>query len=199
MLAAGLLVAATSVNGVRTFLSYLDVSRISSPGSPASGFLRLFSNNITGKLACLDSTGADCMPAVTAQRPFTLSSSQILNLLTTPIEVVPAPVSGHVLAFQELSCKLLAGTPYVNVGGQMNLVYTGQVTSVMLGGATQGVSSIMTSAVDAYSDNRPATTGTSIINTFVPSVGLSISKITNNFTVGTGTLSCVIVYSDMAF
>jgi hypothetical protein len=45
------------------FNSYHDVTRIVAPSNPASGSLRLFANNATGKLACLDSSGADCMPS----------------------------------------------------------------------------------------------------------------------------------------
>jgi hypothetical protein len=43
--------------------SYADMTRISAPSNPSAGSLRLFANNATGKLACLDSSGADCMPA----------------------------------------------------------------------------------------------------------------------------------------
>lgn len=46
-----------------SFSTYFDVTRISAPGNPASGNLRLFANNSTGKLACLDNSGADCMPS----------------------------------------------------------------------------------------------------------------------------------------
>lgn len=42
--------------------SYSDWKRITVPANPAAGSLRLFANNATGKLACLDSAGADCMP-----------------------------------------------------------------------------------------------------------------------------------------
>src|SRR5262249_33859956 len=43
--------------------SYSDWKRITAPSNPASGSLRLFANNSTGKLACIDSSGADCMPS----------------------------------------------------------------------------------------------------------------------------------------
>jgi hypothetical protein len=43
--------------------SYSDWKRISAPSNPASGALRLFADNGTGKLACLDSSGGDCMPS----------------------------------------------------------------------------------------------------------------------------------------
>lgn len=56
--AAGVLMAANvAINGFR------DLSRITAPSNPTSGFLRLFANNATGKLACLDNSGADCMPS----------------------------------------------------------------------------------------------------------------------------------------
>ena len=43
--------------------SYGDLNRISAPANPSAGSLRLFANNATGKLACLDNAGTDCMPA----------------------------------------------------------------------------------------------------------------------------------------
>src|SRR5262249_55922563 len=46
------------------FLSrYSDWKRITTPANPPSGSLRLFANDSTGKLACLDASGADCMPS----------------------------------------------------------------------------------------------------------------------------------------
>ena len=53
----------TSLNTYKFELStYNDVLRITAPSNPASGYLRIFANSSTGKLACLDSSGSDCMP-----------------------------------------------------------------------------------------------------------------------------------------
>jgi hypothetical protein len=52
----GVVLLGATLNGV------LDVARMSAPSNPSAGSLRLYGNNSTGKLACLDSTGADCMP-----------------------------------------------------------------------------------------------------------------------------------------
>lgn len=42
--------------------AYLDIVRQSAPSNPASGRLRLYANDSTGDLACLDSSGGDCLP-----------------------------------------------------------------------------------------------------------------------------------------
>jgi hypothetical protein len=52
-----------TIDNSNTFSGYYDVARISAPSNPGSGNLRLFANNGTGKLACLDNSGADCMPS----------------------------------------------------------------------------------------------------------------------------------------
>jgi hypothetical protein len=50
-------------DNTNSFSGYFDAARISAPSNPSSGNLRLFANNSTGKLACLDSSGVDCMPS----------------------------------------------------------------------------------------------------------------------------------------
>lgn len=55
VLVASLLMAAT-LNG------YLDIARIAAPSNPAAGSLRLYANSSSGDLACLDSSGGDCLP-----------------------------------------------------------------------------------------------------------------------------------------
>jgi hypothetical protein len=52
-----------TLDNTNSFSGYFDATRISAPGNPSSGSLRLFANDTTGKLACLDSAGADCMPS----------------------------------------------------------------------------------------------------------------------------------------
>lgn len=50
------------IDNSNTFSGYNDRTRISAPSNPSAGSLRVYANNATGKLACLDSSGADCMP-----------------------------------------------------------------------------------------------------------------------------------------
>jgi hypothetical protein len=52
-----------TIDNTNVFSGYFDVTRITAPANPSAGNLRLFANNATGKLACLDNAGADCMPA----------------------------------------------------------------------------------------------------------------------------------------
>jgi len=52
-----------TIDNSNTFSGYADHTRISAPSNPSAGSLRVFANNTTGKLACLDSSGADCMPS----------------------------------------------------------------------------------------------------------------------------------------
>lgn len=50
-------------NNTNSFSGYYNMTRITAPSNPSSGSLRLYADNGTGKLACLDSSGADCMPS----------------------------------------------------------------------------------------------------------------------------------------
>jgi parallel beta-helix repeat protein len=52
-----------TLDNTNAFNGYFDVAKISAPSNPAAGNFRVFANTTTGKLACLDSAGADCMPA----------------------------------------------------------------------------------------------------------------------------------------
>ncbi len=52
-----------TIDNSNTLSGYVDSTRITAPSNPSSGNLRVFANNSTGKLACLDSSGADCMPS----------------------------------------------------------------------------------------------------------------------------------------
>ena len=54
-----------TIPGTLTQGSYTDITRISAPSNPSSGSLRLFANNSTGKLGCLDSSGVNCFPSAT--------------------------------------------------------------------------------------------------------------------------------------
>ena len=56
---------------------YADIARNGAFSAPASGYLRVYANNTTGKLTCVDSSGADC---------FATPSEPLLNL--------PIPLSG---------------------------------------------------------------------------------------------------------
>lgn len=42
---------------------YIDLASMSAPASPDSGRMRLYADSGTGKLACKDSAGANCMPS----------------------------------------------------------------------------------------------------------------------------------------
>jgi hypothetical protein len=55
------LMATVTVNGIRYFVSYVDLKGISAPANPASGDLRFYANSNSGQVACLDSTGASCL------------------------------------------------------------------------------------------------------------------------------------------
>jgi hypothetical protein len=72
---------------------YSELFRTSAPANPSSGYLRLFGNNATGKLACLDSSGADCMPSgsgtvttfsASVLPTTSLFSTAVANATTTP-------------------------------------------------------------------------------------------------------------------
>lgn len=71
------LVAQTTVNGVRDWV------RISPPASAPAGKLRQYANSATGKLACVDESGGDCMPAGSGG-----SGGSVSRTLDSPASVI---------------------------------------------------------------------------------------------------------------
>ena len=51
------------LNNTNSFSGYFDVTRIASPSNPAAGYLRVYADNFSGELSCVDSAGADCLPS----------------------------------------------------------------------------------------------------------------------------------------
>lgn len=94
-----------SFNDTVKFGDYQDLFRISAPTNPASTELRVFANDATGKLACLDSTGADCMPDGGGAYAATMSSSTTWSI----------PGTTHALNTADLAvfCRTDNGTAYV--------------------------------------------------------------------------------------
>lgn len=79
-----------TLDNSNTFSGFFDQTRIAAPANPSAGSLRLYSDNATGKLACLDSAGADCMPS---------AGSAAWSSLSAPSGNLSLAMSTNVTAF----------------------------------------------------------------------------------------------------
>lgn len=97
-----LLLGQTAIVGSR------DLARMAVPSNPAAGYLRLFANDTTGYLDCVDSAGGDCLGIATAM---TMASA-----LTT-INSVPKAAAGSGRAFVESGVTIDANDKGTFPGG----------------------------------------------------------------------------------
>jgi hypothetical protein len=79
--------------------SYQDATEIATPANPSAGVDRLYLNNSTHKVACLTSSGADCMPG---SLPLT-TKGDLLGYSTLPVRVPvgsdgQTPIADHTQA-----------------------------------------------------------------------------------------------------
>lgn len=158
-LVAGVALSATSINGVRTFLSYFDVSRIVAPSNPAASFLRLYADNSSGKLACLDSGGSNCMPA--GGSTATVGTFATLTASSPADGTVGIPTDSYYDTLyrsagswrfftdgREMFPVVLGGFTPVNVGSTTNSTTHGSVT-LFSNGANGGLTAYMKAAPGA--------------------------------------------------
>lgn len=124
----------------------------------------------------------------------TLTSAQILALLGTPVAVLPAPGAvGWTIVPQEFIMRLLAGNAaYTDVGGAV---------SFSIGSASQALASNAIFLV-TVAPNRAiqrvigfAATDTAGNPPSDDNAPLNISKVTNNFAAGNGTMHITTYYT----
>lgn len=125
---------------------------------------------------------------------FTLSSAQILALLSTPVTVIPAPgLTGWTLVPQEFILRLIGGSAaYTDVGGAVSFAI-GSVSQAL---ASNGIFLV------TVSPNRAiqrvigfAGTDTAGNPPTDDNAPMTISKVTNNFAAGTGTMHITTYYT----
>lgn len=123
-----------------------------------------------------------------------LTSAQILALITTPVTVINAPgLTGWMIIPQEFLLRLLGGSAaYTDVGGAV---------SFSIGSASQALASNAI-FLTTVSPNRAiqrivgfAATDTAGNPPTDDNAPLNISKITNNFAAGTGTMHITVYYT----
>lgn len=124
----------------------------------------------------------------------TLSSAQILALQTTPVTIIPAPgVAGFTINPLLFILRLLAGSAaYTDVGGAVSFT-VGTATQAL---ASNGVFLVTTSpnrAIQRLSGfSATDTAGNPPTDDNAP---LNISKATNNFAAGNGTMHITVYYT----
>lgn len=119
-----------------------------------------------------------------------LTSAQILALLT-PITLVPAPGPGLMIVPECFIIKIQGGTQYTDAGGAVSFsvgtMTTALAANTIITGPTAGQRSqqIISFAGTSTAANPPTN----------ENAALTISKITNNFAAGTGTVSITVIYT----
>jgi hypothetical protein len=125
---------------------------------------------------------------------FTLSSAQILALLGTPVTIIPAPgLTGWMIIPQEFLLRLIGGSAaFTDVGGAV---------SFSMGSASQALASNAIFLV-TVSPNRAiqrivgfAATDTAGNPPTDDNAPMNISKVTNNFAAGNGTMHITTYYN----
>src|SRR5579884_1781297 len=107
--------------------SYQDVGGISTPANPASGNARLFFNSGTSLLACLTSSGANCMPSGGAG-----TVTQVTSANFPPLFNVNVATNTTTPAFSFSAINQSANTVYGNCTGSTGAPAFCAITSAML-------------------------------------------------------------------
>lgn len=122
----------------------------------------------------------------------TLTSSQLLNIASSPVVLVAAPGVGKVILPLAGMFFMTVGTQYVNTGtGTMNLGY-GTSTLAACGSASN-LNAYVTSATSVAGICTPNVLGTPVAN-----AALQFNKLGNSFTVGTGSMFFTLTYTVVA-
>lgn len=128
-----------------------------------------------------------------------LSSAQILALLGTPVTLIPAPGVGFFLNVRFIKMILLAGAAaYTDVGGAVSFA----VGSLAMALASNAIFLVTTSPNRRIQivDFAAAAVGVGVTGTAgnpptEDNAGLVISKVTNNFAAGNGTMKITAYYT----
>ncbi len=107
--------------------SYQDVGGISTPANPASGNARLFFNSGTSLLACLTSSGANCMPSGGAG-----TVTQVTSGNFSPLFNVNVATNTTTPAFSFSAVNQSANTVYGNCTGSTGAPAFCAITAAML-------------------------------------------------------------------
>lgn len=128
-----------------------------------------------------------------------LSSAQILALLTTPVTVVPAPGVGFFNNVRFIKMILFAGAAaYTDVGGAVSFT-AGSLTMALAANAIFLVTVSPNRRIQIV-DFAAAAVGVGVTGTAgnpptEDNAAMTISKITNNFAAGTGTMKVTAYYT----
>jgi hypothetical protein len=131
----------------------------------------------------------------------TLSSAQILALQTTPVTLIPAPgVTGFFLNIDKIVMRLLAGSAaYTDVGGAVSFSVGANLTVAL---ASNAIFLVTTSPNRRQQiiDFAAAAAGTGVTSTAgnpptEDNAALTISKATNQFAAGNGTMHITVYYT----
>ena len=122
----------------------------------------------------------------------TLTSAQLLALLGTAVTLVPAPGPGLMLCPETIILRMIGGTQYTDVGGAVSFQVGTMATALAANTIVTGPN-----AAGQRSQQILAFTGTSTAGgpPTNENAALTISKVTNNFAAGTGTLHITVFYT----
>jgi len=161
--------------------------------NPVNGHLKAY--------LCVDTSGNVTSPVLGAGLQISttsISSAQILQLNSTPVQIVPAPGAGKVIQVVTANCNYIpGGTAYTASGHPLNFSY----------GAVGNGNTINTTSNTSFLQN--GTLGLNTLQIFInpnqATQGMSTSQIINtplfiydataNPTLGNGTMTCNVMYT----
>jgi hypothetical protein len=131
----------------------------------------------------------------------TLTSAQILLLQTTPVTLIPAPgITGWMIVPRTLILRFLAGSAaYTDVGGAVSFLVGANVTAALASNAIFLVTTApnrRTQMLDFLASAAGAgITGTAGNPPTEDNAAMTISKATNQFAAGNGTMHITVYYT----
>lgn len=187
---ASLGVSTSTINGTVTYCQ--DCVAGSNPCT--GGGTGAMASRLNGAWSCGSSSVNNFIKTVV-----TLTSSQLLNLATTPVQLIPSPGAGLYINVVSMALNYTAGSTPYTVGGTASILFlhgaNGQELSVPTTNfLNQTVSMVITPMVFTGSVGSTQFVGPAVVSEMV-NQNFNANGINSTITLGNGTLTLIIYYT----
>jgi hypothetical protein len=122
----------------------------------------------------------------------TLSSAQILALQTGAVQLLPAPGPGLMICPETIVMRMIGGTQYTDAGGAVSFNVGTMSAALAANTIFTGPSGAGARSQQIFAFNGTSTAASPPTN---ENAAMTISKATNNFAAGTGTMHITVFYT----